>query len=132
MTIEDDFTKIEAELDNIRKLKNRFAFIKRVAREFKYAYQYVTRGFSDKETWSLDMTMAEYILPRLRRFKELHDGYPHDLDEEKWIEVIDTMIKAFEISSNQFNADAMPTVEEYKTMQIGLDNFAKYYMNLWW
>lgn len=29
-----------------------------------------------KETWSLDITFAKYIVPRLKKFKELNNGYP--------------------------------------------------------
>ena len=29
-----------------------------------------------KETWRLDVTLAKYIIPRLKKFKELNNGYP--------------------------------------------------------
>lgn len=52
-----------------------------------------------KETWSLDVNLAKYIIPRLKKFKKLNNGYP-GIDEmdtpEKWDEALDKMIQAFE------------------------------------
>ena len=52
-----------------------------------------------KDTWSLDHTIAEFILPRLKLFKKLNNGYPGrgDMDtSEKWDEALDKMILSFE------------------------------------
>ena len=52
-----------------------------------------------KETWSLFTNIAEYVLPRLKLFKRLQNGYP-GRDEadtpEKWYEILDKIILAFE------------------------------------
>lgn len=49
--------------------------------------------------WSLDITIANFVLPRLKRFKKENIGYP-GIDEmdtpEKWDEALDKMILAFE------------------------------------
>lgn len=29
-----------------------------------------------KETWNLDYTIAKFVLPRLKLFKKLNNGYP--------------------------------------------------------
>lgn len=59
-----------------------------------------------KETWSLDITFAKYIIPRLKKFKELNNGYP-GIEEvntpEKWDEALDKMIQAFEYVANEFD-----------------------------
>ena len=96
-----------------------------------------------KETWSLDITFAKYIIPRLKKFKELNNGYP-GIEEvntpEKWDEALDKMIQAFEYVANEFDwwvdNPKYDCFDEEKRRQVvineGLQLFAKYYMNLWW
>lgn len=54
---------------------------------------------SNSDLWSLDITIAEFVLPRLKKFKKENDAYP-GVDEmntpEKWDEALDKMILAFE------------------------------------
>lgn len=51
------------------------------------------------DLWNLDITIANFVLPRLKRFKKENIGYP-GIDEmdtpEKWDEALDKMILAFE------------------------------------
>ena len=48
-------------------------------------YQKVRRGYSDDELWNLDATIAEWIVPRLKTFKEKNCGYPIDVSsKEEW------------------------------------------------
>ena len=52
-----------------------------------------------KETWNLDINLAKYILPRLKKFKKFNNGHPGigEMDTpEKWDEALDKMIQAFE------------------------------------
>lgn len=117
---------------------------------------------SPKETWSLDVTLAKYIIPRLKKFKELENGYPGrgEMDTpEKWDEALDKMIQAFEyvIDLDEYwlddprydytdimfgkNKEFYEKIKENKrsedvrrlaAINEGLQLFAKYYMNLWW
>lgn len=43
-------------------------------RFWKFLWQRWTRGFDDSETWSLDSTISYFILPRLKRFKEIYNN----------------------------------------------------------
>jgi len=45
-------------------------------RDWKFLWQRWTRGFDDSETWVLYMPITKFILPRLKRFKEIleHTG----------------------------------------------------------
>ena len=57
------------------------------------------RYVNPKECWDLDYTIAQFVLPRLKKFKEDNEGYPIDGDMntfEKWQEALDKMILAFE------------------------------------
>ena len=89
-----------------------------IERPVKFFWQRRTRGFDDPELWSLDNTLAEYILPRLKAFREggllgipasfcnnvhIHlDDEAHDEELEKWKAVIDKMIFAFEYAANDY------------------------------
>lgn len=88
------------------------------------------------DTWSLDITIAEFIIPRLKLFKKVTDCYPNGLESmEEWHSILDKMIKAFTLISEQFdvkNCFDYKYKEENKTINEGLDLFRKYYRSLWW
>jgi hypothetical protein len=107
--------------------------IKLVPRYFRLWWQRIIRGWDDSETWSLDHSLAKLILPRLKRFKELNIGRPHELTWEQWNEYLDQMIQAFEWLSSESYWDFGPESElKSDRAQQGLDIFSKYYMHLWW
>ena len=91
-----------------------------------FKQQRLERGFDDSETWALDCTIAKFIEPRLRRFKEIKAGYPAIISEEKWDDILDKMIYAFECINKDTISDNEDSVDE------GLDLFRKYFFNLWW
>ena len=49
-------------------------------RRRKYWNQWVSQGYDDSETWDLFITIVNFTLPRLKRYKELCDGYPCGLN----------------------------------------------------
>lgn len=80
-------------------------------RWFKWMWQRVFRGFSDRQLWSLDYTVAKYTLPKLKHYRNncLKHGVPgvlcaeeNDIDidyevaREEWKRIIDTMIYSLE------------------------------------
>lgn len=94
----------------------------------KHWWQRRTRGFDDSETWSLDITISEFILPRLKRFRELHDKAlhpPDTLSEDEWRDIMDKIIVAHELVISE-------TLAREKEINDGLILFAKYYRHLWW
>lgn len=44
--------------------------------DYKYKEQRKLRGFDDSELWDLDITIAKFVLPRLKRFIECTTAYP--------------------------------------------------------
>jgi len=105
-------------------------------RIFKFAYQKITRGFSDRDTWSLDHTIANYILPRLKRFKEVNNGHPTHLSEDEWDSILDEMIYAMEYTATQWTDDWDDTnfnvQENWDRYLQGMKYFGKYFHHLWW
>ena len=83
-----------------------------------------------RDTWNLDWAIAKFIHPRLVRFKEVTNCHPCLLSEQEWDDVLDKMIKAFEliITKDLWSISA----EEEKQINDGLDLFRKWYFDLWW
>ena len=116
-------------------------------------------GIDDKELWNLDITLTEFILPRLKAFKEMdRKGYPvldgiDPQDEKKstetWEKILDDMIKGFEAhlrlakdspydeDDKDDDVDYVSEKEEQKEEQHravikkGFELFGRYYMSLW-
>lgn len=92
----------------------------------KRAYQRCTRGWSDRDLWSLDYTIAKFALPRLIELKKIMHGVPHSMfeplsegeynhdaeqmriAEEKWNETLDEMIFAMDYIANNRDMDYYP------------------------
>jgi hypothetical protein len=97
-------------------------------RDVKFAWQRLTRGWDDSECWSLDISLAELILPRLKRFKQIKAGW-HGENMEEWNEKLDKMIAFFEFASSDRYINA--SMEEYDKYDEGLKLFVEHYYELW-
>jgi len=101
----------------------------------KYVNQLKQKGFSDTETWSLDYVVSAFILPRLKRFKQVSNGYPPTLTVKQWNKILDDMIFAFEWNINiddQYNLTQKEQEKNWDKHRKGLELFAKYFRELWW
>jgi hypothetical protein len=101
-------------------------------REELFKQQRIERGWDDSDTWSLDHKIAEFVLPRLKRFKELNNGYPcreENMTFELWNDILDSIIYSFEIIINEFEEK---NDVDWVAVEIGLNNFGKYFRDLWW
>lgn len=104
-----------------------------------------------RECWNLDVTIAEWIIPRLEQFKKDNNGYPGcgEMDTfEKWQEAIQKMIDAFVVirdwdeifyddkyfSKGGFQRELWnEDFKKYnKIIEEGMLLFAKYIQQLWW
>lgn len=113
------------------RIKRRYGLWKR---SIRFWWQRRTRGWDDRETWNLDISLSEMIVPRLKRFKEVTDCYMGENPGE-WAANIDKMIRAFELCRDQFelaNGHCIHTKEEQAQIAEGLGLFARYYQALWW
>ena len=59
----------------------------------KYRCQRFIRGYADEDIWNLDLWFIEAMKKLLREFIKRNNGYPSDLTEEEWYEILTTMIK---------------------------------------
>ena len=94
----------------------------------KHKKQLEERGFSDTETWSLCSVIAEFIIPRLERFKEIKGGVPMCFkDESEYDKILDKIIFAFKYALK----DDFSEKGEKKYVE-GIALFSKYFRYLWW
>lgn len=80
---------------------------------------------SRDDIYSLDATLALVILPALKKYRENEGGRPCDISEEEWHEIIDKMIKSFQMKIDD------DTWEDAQEMQEGFELFGEWYQNLW-
>lgn len=92
--------------------------------------QLETNGFCDSETWCLDIAISRFILPRLKRFKQVNIGFPGTMTPEQWDETLDKMIFAFEWNIKV--EDDLDYKGEYEKYQEGMRLFAEHFRQLWW
>ena len=95
----------------------------------EYKKQRIERGFDDTETYSLFTTIAEFTLPRLKRFKELSNSHPTDMTFEEWMIILDKITESLEIISKD---DYFFSQEKEAKIKEGIDLFGKYFTYLWW
>lgn len=92
-------------------------------RKEKFTQQLIEQGFHDGDTFDLWTHLVSLILPRLKRYRELAEGYiiinfP-----------LDDMISAFEL----LEQDKIGySEEEIEMINKGLEAFGKHFRALWW
>ncbi len=101
-------------------------------RKLKYLYQRLTRGWDDTETWNLDYCIAKFALPRLKRFKEFHNGFPPDITEEEWNKYLDKMIYAMQVEVDENKPDFDYKEIDWEKFKEGTFYFGTYFRHLWW
>lgn len=94
-------------------------------------------GVDERETWSLNTRISEYILPRLKFYKKFSKGYPDGVSVEEWDIILDKMIQAFKIVALMYETDLddednIHTEIGRKKYEEGMDLFRKYFLDLWW
>jgi len=103
----------------------------------KQKKQLKERGFSDSEIWSLYNSIAEYMIPRLVRFRKTTIGYPGNFESiKKWHEMLDDMIFAFvwALECDDWPEELDKTAEKkhWARYRRGMKYFAEYFLDLWW
>lgn len=110
---------------------------------------------SGYEVWNLDVTISDWIIPRLKYFKKINCAYPGygEMDTpEKWDEALNKMIRAFELAkydpidldenlepNYDFDLYKPFDVDKYKEISNkwknevdeGLHLFAEWFTSLW-
>jgi hypothetical protein len=112
----------------------------------KYRKQRINRGFDDSETWCLDRVIASFILPRLKRLKEISCAIPMyiantevSMPAELWNVLLDQMIETFVLiiedkwsESEDYNTARKENDKRLDKINKGLHVFADYFIQLNW
>lgn len=72
----------------------------------------------DSELWNFDVTICDWIVPRLKRFKQINCACPGKAPmdtPEAWDEALDKMIRGFELLRDDL-------VDKYYYVGCSLDN----------
>ncbi len=95
----------------------------------KNLYLKLTRGVGCCDLADYDHYIAKKISKDLTLYKkESPQGYPSHLTQEKWDEIIDKMIKGFDLhTSDRY----MYEEEEGKSIDEAGELFGKYMFNIW-
>lgn len=98
--------------------------------KIKYLIQKIIRGWDDSDTWNLDVTVSKFMLPRLKRYRELGiNTIPSDkLTIEDWNRILDEIEWFLEVHANF----SCPWDEEgMKRYKKAGKYFGKYFGALW-
>lgn len=111
----------------------------RIRRAVRFWWQRRTRGWDDSDMWDLYVTIARFVAPRLRRFRELHQvGFPASLIKDwedmsanhnavaEWHAILAKMQTAFDLL-----AENETKIEDQSKIDEGLKLFAEYFGGLW-
>ena len=113
--------------------KNYYGFVNKLSEHDNripmFLEQHKERGFDDTELWNLDQTIISFMLPRLKRFKDMAVGYPSDLTSDKWNDTLQKMINAFELIKKD---NLVYSDEDNIIIELGLDLFTKHFLDLWY
>lgn len=99
-------------------------------RKLKWFWQRITRGFDDRECWGLDFVFAEYMLPRIKRFRQLDIGTPGELTWDQWSNITWKIQRALELIIKDEHDILTP--DEEKQVEEGLELLVKYFRALWY
>lgn len=91
-------------------------------------------NFTNEELWNLDVTIAKFILPRLKRYKKSTRCHPAEITEKQWDTILDKMIFSFNFfaTDKRWAIEIFTNEKIWKKVDEGLELFAKWFGSLWW
>jgi len=93
----------------------------------------IKRRELERQCWSLDIFLIDFMLPRLRVFQENPVGYPPQLTEAGWDDILRRMIKGLELhKADIYWYDENPNKEEDTKLVNGAPILlGKWFYHLW-
>jgi hypothetical protein len=106
--------------------------------EIKYFIQRGMRGYSDRDTWSIDYYLSSWMPGALKQMIKYGNSYPGHGEAntpKKWKEIVKKIIVGFEASKKIADFDFNSKNNEIKRLQTtqikGLKLFIKWFDALW-
>ena len=75
------------------KIKNRAGGL--IMKKLRFIKQRVKRGYADEDVWDMNNWFIETVVPMLKQLKQEKHGYPCDMTEKEWDDILDEMIFNF-------------------------------------
>ena len=100
----------------------------------RYKKQRDERGFDDTETWHLDKSLTLFLIPRLKRFIELNNGFPSGQTEESFNEKLNFILKSFEEYYYNENEEVSLELEKERLSNAkkAATLLGEIWFDLWW
>lgn len=107
---------------------------KRDAREVRS--QRGERGWSDRDVWGLDHYLSGIMIGSIGHLRDLNHGFPANLTEGEWRDILDAMIDGFQASRDiiEMNYDPKDRPEYdalHARFENGMDLLKEYFFGLW-
>lgn len=100
--------------------------------EIKMKYQLVTRGYSDRNVYSMCDDMATLNIKLLTALRDNGHGNPYGLTKKKWKAILTKMIEGFEtVDTYSWDLSKSQEKKNQKKFEEGMELYAKWYKNLW-
>lgn len=117
---------------------NWFRNIRQFFRNIKYAYQRITRGYADADTWNFDNYLSKIIANGTRHLANTTHSYPVQLqsgreinEPEVWTEYLLEMANYFEMA-NKLEWDFTKNDEQVEeALRKGMEMLQEAYFHLW-
>ena len=100
----------------------------------KYKKQRDENGFDDTETWHLDKTVALFLIPRIKRYIQVNNGFPAGMTEELYNEKLNFIVKAFEEYYHDENVEVSLELEKERLSNAkkAVAILGEIWFDLWW
>lgn len=70
-------------------------------RKIKWMWQRAKYGYCDKDLWSLDYTLGNYIASSINELANRTHSHPYNLTEEKWDSILRFIARSFYLGTNE-------------------------------
>jgi hypothetical protein len=101
-------------------------------RKIKWMFQRAKYGYCDKDLWSLDYTLGNYIASSVNELANRTHGYPFNTTENEWDDILRTIAKNFYLATNEEEwVNPYEDMLEYGTWYKNLPDDKKEYWDKW-
>ena len=101
-------------------------------RKIKWMLQRAKYGYCDKDLWSLDYTLGNYIASSVNELANRTHGYPLNTTPEQWDEILRTIARDFYVGTNEdFWNNPYEDMLVYGTWYKDLPDDKKEYWDKW-
>lgn len=92
-------------------------------RDIKCAWQRANKGYCFRDLWSIDEWFLNIMPQMLDELNEIRNGYPSNLTDEQWGEILGKMSKAFNNAHDEKTKFKNIYEDEYlNTLEMDIDN----------